>query len=198
MLFPFSPVTKTVCAEQCDGRCFGPWVSNCCHRECAGGCSGPKDTDCFVCTHTYTQEHAHAHSPTCVWTQTCMHAHTHTNTHTHTHIYIHFIKLIVTKEKALLSITCCHGEQSQTVKDRVFDYRPASLFLPFLFLFSSLVHQSFYLICDILCECEVISIRGYSYFHREVAPDTESPCLNCLLPKGIVFPLWCNPFDQDP
>uniref|UniRef100_A0A8C7GTA2 Receptor protein-tyrosine kinase n=1 Tax=Oncorhynchus kisutch TaxID=8019 RepID=A0A8C7GTA2_ONCKI len=45
-----SAVTKTVCAEQCDGRCFGPWVSNCCHRECAGGCSGPKDTDCFACT----------------------------------------------------------------------------------------------------------------------------------------------------
>uniref|UniRef100_A0A8C2PZI3 Receptor protein-tyrosine kinase n=1 Tax=Cyprinus carpio TaxID=7962 RepID=A0A8C2PZI3_CYPCA len=42
-------VTKTVCAEQCDGRCFGPYVSNCCHRECAGGCFGPKDTDCFVC-----------------------------------------------------------------------------------------------------------------------------------------------------
>jgi len=51
-------VTKTVCAEQCDGRCFGPYVSDCCHRECAGGCSGPKDTDCFVChthTHTHTQ-----------------------------------------------------------------------------------------------------------------------------------------------
>lgn len=46
-LFPLT-VTKTVCAEQCDGRCFGPYVSNCCHRECAGGCSGPKDTDCFV------------------------------------------------------------------------------------------------------------------------------------------------------
>lgn len=48
--FSFSSltVTKTVCAEQCDGRCFGPYVSNCCHRECAGGCSGPKDTDCFV------------------------------------------------------------------------------------------------------------------------------------------------------
>uniref|UniRef100_A0A8C2JH01 Receptor protein-tyrosine kinase n=1 Tax=Cyprinus carpio TaxID=7962 RepID=A0A8C2JH01_CYPCA len=43
-------VTKTVCAEQCDGRCFGPYVSNCCHRECAGGCFGPKDTDCFACT----------------------------------------------------------------------------------------------------------------------------------------------------
>lgn len=48
-------VTKTVCAEQCDGRCFGPYVSDCCHRECAGGCSGPKDTDCFVRhTHTHT------------------------------------------------------------------------------------------------------------------------------------------------
>uniref|UniRef100_A0A671Y7I3 receptor protein-tyrosine kinase n=1 Tax=Sparus aurata TaxID=8175 RepID=A0A671Y7I3_SPAAU len=43
-------LTKTVCAEQCDGRCFGPYVSDCCHRECAGGCSGPKDTDCFACT----------------------------------------------------------------------------------------------------------------------------------------------------
>ncbi|XP_055786585.1 receptor tyrosine-protein kinase erbB-4-like [Salvelinus fontinalis] len=43
-------LTKTVCAEQCDDRCFGPYVSNCCHRECAGGCSGPKDTDCFACT----------------------------------------------------------------------------------------------------------------------------------------------------
>lgn len=45
-----STVTKTVCAEQCDGRCFGPYVSDCCHRECAGGCYGPKDTDCFVST----------------------------------------------------------------------------------------------------------------------------------------------------
>lgn len=43
-----STVTRTVCAEQCDGRCYGPYVSDCCHRECAGGCSGPKDTDCFV------------------------------------------------------------------------------------------------------------------------------------------------------
>ncbi|TWW80675.1 Receptor tyrosine-protein kinase erbB-4 [Takifugu flavidus] len=43
-------VTKTVCAEQCDGRCFGPYISDCCHRECAGGCYGPKDTDCFACT----------------------------------------------------------------------------------------------------------------------------------------------------
>lgn len=42
------PVTKVVCAEQCDGRCYGRSVSECCHRECAGGCSGPKDTDCFV------------------------------------------------------------------------------------------------------------------------------------------------------
>lgn len=52
-------VTKTVCAEQCDGRCFGPYVSDCCHRECAGGCSGPKDTDCFVRhTHTHTLPHS--------------------------------------------------------------------------------------------------------------------------------------------
>lgn len=46
--FPARAVTKTVCAEQCDGRCYGPYVSDCCHRECAGGCYGPKDTDCFV------------------------------------------------------------------------------------------------------------------------------------------------------
>lgn len=49
------PVTKTVCAEQCDGRCFGPFVSDCCHRECAGGCYGPKETDCFVSQLACTQ-----------------------------------------------------------------------------------------------------------------------------------------------
>ncbi|MCI4393528.1 hypothetical protein PGIGA_G00158400 [Pangasianodon gigas] len=43
-------LTKTVCADQCDSRCFSPYVSDCCHRECAGGCSGPKHTDCFACT----------------------------------------------------------------------------------------------------------------------------------------------------
>ncbi|XP_032880198.1 receptor tyrosine-protein kinase erbB-4 isoform X1 [Amblyraja radiata] len=43
-------LTKTVCAQQCDERCFSPFVSDCCHRECAGGCSGPKDTNCFACT----------------------------------------------------------------------------------------------------------------------------------------------------
>ncbi|XP_069790067.1 receptor tyrosine-protein kinase erbB-4-like isoform X2 [Narcine bancroftii] len=43
-------LTKTVCAQQCDKRCFSPFVSDCCHRECAGGCSGPKDSDCFACT----------------------------------------------------------------------------------------------------------------------------------------------------
>ncbi|XP_060754450.1 receptor tyrosine-protein kinase erbB-4-like [Neoarius graeffei] len=42
-------LTKTVCADQCDSRCFSPYVSDCCHRECAGGCSGPKHTDCFAC-----------------------------------------------------------------------------------------------------------------------------------------------------
>lgn len=52
--FPLT-VTKTVCAEQCDGRCFGPFVSDCCHRECAGGCYGPKETDCFVRRLTCTQ-----------------------------------------------------------------------------------------------------------------------------------------------
>lgn len=55
-------VTKTVCAEQCDGRCFGPYVSDCCHRECAGGCSGPKDTDCFV--RQIAHKHTHTHTVT--------------------------------------------------------------------------------------------------------------------------------------
>ncbi|GAA6091038.1 receptor tyrosine-protein kinase erbB-4-like isoform X1, partial [Tachysurus ichikawai] len=43
-------LTKTVCADQCDSRCFSPYLSDCCHRECAGGCLGPKHTDCFACT----------------------------------------------------------------------------------------------------------------------------------------------------
>uniref|UniRef100_A0A8C5EMT5 Receptor protein-tyrosine kinase n=1 Tax=Gouania willdenowi TaxID=441366 RepID=A0A8C5EMT5_GOUWI len=42
-------LTKTVCAPQCSGRCFGRNPSDCCHNECAGGCTGPLDTDCFAC-----------------------------------------------------------------------------------------------------------------------------------------------------
>ncbi|XP_062852662.1 receptor tyrosine-protein kinase erbB-3a [Trichomycterus rosablanca] len=42
-------LTKTVCAPQCNGRCFGRSPSECCHIECAGGCTGPQDTDCFAC-----------------------------------------------------------------------------------------------------------------------------------------------------
>uniref|UniRef100_A0A8D3CSA9 Receptor protein-tyrosine kinase n=1 Tax=Scophthalmus maximus TaxID=52904 RepID=A0A8D3CSA9_SCOMX len=42
-------LTKTVCAPQCNRRCFGRRPSECCHIECAGGCTGPLDTDCFVC-----------------------------------------------------------------------------------------------------------------------------------------------------
>lgn len=42
-------LTKTVCAPQCNGRCFGRNPSECCHIECAGGCTGPPDTDCFAC-----------------------------------------------------------------------------------------------------------------------------------------------------
>ncbi|XP_057701747.1 receptor tyrosine-protein kinase erbB-3-like [Corythoichthys intestinalis] len=42
-------LTKTVCAPQCNGRCFGTNPSECCHNECAGGCTGPLDTDCFAC-----------------------------------------------------------------------------------------------------------------------------------------------------
>ncbi|XP_036386465.1 receptor tyrosine-protein kinase erbB-3-like isoform X1 [Megalops cyprinoides] len=44
-------LTKTVCAPQCNGRCFGTSPSDCCHSECAGGCTGAQDTDCFACSH---------------------------------------------------------------------------------------------------------------------------------------------------
>uniref|UniRef100_A0A671X6M9 Receptor protein-tyrosine kinase n=1 Tax=Sparus aurata TaxID=8175 RepID=A0A671X6M9_SPAAU len=42
-------LTKTVCAPQCNSRCFGRSPSECCHIECAGGCTGPLDTNCFAC-----------------------------------------------------------------------------------------------------------------------------------------------------
>ncbi|XP_034022553.1 receptor tyrosine-protein kinase erbB-3a isoform X2 [Thalassophryne amazonica] len=42
-------LTKTVCAPQCNGHCFGRSPSECCHVECAGGCTGPLNTDCFAC-----------------------------------------------------------------------------------------------------------------------------------------------------
>uniref|UniRef100_H3DAT2 Receptor protein-tyrosine kinase n=1 Tax=Tetraodon nigroviridis TaxID=99883 RepID=H3DAT2_TETNG len=42
-------LTKTVCAPQCNFRCFGRSPGECCHSECAGGCTGPLDTDCFAC-----------------------------------------------------------------------------------------------------------------------------------------------------
>ncbi|KAJ8359104.1 hypothetical protein SKAU_G00156290 [Synaphobranchus kaupii] len=44
-------LTKTVCAPQCNGRCFGTGPSECCHVECAGGCTGPQDIECFACSH---------------------------------------------------------------------------------------------------------------------------------------------------
>uniref|UniRef100_A0A673BQT8 receptor protein-tyrosine kinase n=1 Tax=Sphaeramia orbicularis TaxID=375764 RepID=A0A673BQT8_9TELE len=44
-------VTKTVCAPQCNGRCFGTSPRDCCHIECAAGCKGPLDMDCFACRH---------------------------------------------------------------------------------------------------------------------------------------------------
>uniref|UniRef100_A0A8C2ALS8 Receptor protein-tyrosine kinase n=1 Tax=Cyprinus carpio TaxID=7962 RepID=A0A8C2ALS8_CYPCA len=42
-------LTKTVCAPQCNARCFGHSPSECCHIECAEGCTGPLDTNCFAC-----------------------------------------------------------------------------------------------------------------------------------------------------
>ncbi|XP_067384195.1 receptor tyrosine-protein kinase erbB-3b isoform X2 [Channa argus] len=40
-------LTKTVCAPQCNGRCFGTSPRDCCHPECAAGCKGPLDVDCL-------------------------------------------------------------------------------------------------------------------------------------------------------
>ncbi|XP_059185398.1 receptor tyrosine-protein kinase erbB-3a isoform X2 [Centropristis striata] len=42
-------LTKTVCAPQCNSRCFGRSPSECCNIECAGGCNGPLETNCFAC-----------------------------------------------------------------------------------------------------------------------------------------------------
>uniref|UniRef100_A0A8D0AUH1 receptor protein-tyrosine kinase n=1 Tax=Sander lucioperca TaxID=283035 RepID=A0A8D0AUH1_SANLU len=42
---------STVCAPQCNGRCFGTSPRDCCHIECAAGCKGPLDVDCFACRH---------------------------------------------------------------------------------------------------------------------------------------------------
>ncbi|KAM8830774.1 LOW QUALITY PROTEIN: receptor tyrosine-protein kinase erbB-3-like [Synchiropus picturatus] len=44
-------LTRTVCAPQCNGRCFGTSPRDCCHIECAAGCRGPLDVDCFACRH---------------------------------------------------------------------------------------------------------------------------------------------------
>uniref|UniRef100_A0AAX7U8R6 Receptor protein-tyrosine kinase n=1 Tax=Astatotilapia calliptera TaxID=8154 RepID=A0AAX7U8R6_ASTCA len=44
-------LTKTVCAPQCNSRCFGTSPRDCCHIECAAGCKGPQDVDCFACRH---------------------------------------------------------------------------------------------------------------------------------------------------
>ncbi|XP_072511106.1 receptor tyrosine-protein kinase erbB-3-like [Notamacropus eugenii] len=44
-------VTKTMCAPQCNGHCFGPNPNQSCHDECAGGCGSPWETDCFACRH---------------------------------------------------------------------------------------------------------------------------------------------------
>ncbi|TRY54340.1 hypothetical protein DNTS_021314 [Danionella cerebrum] len=57
-------VTKTVCAPQCYGHCFGTNPNECCHTECAGGCIGPRDTDCFACRHV---NHSASCVPHCPW-----------------------------------------------------------------------------------------------------------------------------------
>lgn len=42
-------LTKTICAQQCSGRCRGKSPSDCCHNQCAAGCTGPRESDCLVC-----------------------------------------------------------------------------------------------------------------------------------------------------
>ncbi|EPQ02825.1 Epidermal growth factor receptor [Myotis brandtii] len=43
------PLTKTICAQQCSGRCRGKSPSDCCHNQCAAGCTGPRESDRLVC-----------------------------------------------------------------------------------------------------------------------------------------------------
>ncbi|XP_023594089.1 epidermal growth factor receptor isoform X2 [Trichechus manatus latirostris] len=42
-------LTKTICAQQCSGRCRGKSPSDCCHNQCAAGCTGPRESDCLIC-----------------------------------------------------------------------------------------------------------------------------------------------------
>ncbi|XP_076149623.1 epidermal growth factor receptor [Alosa pseudoharengus] len=42
-------LTKTICADQCSGRCKGPRPIDCCNEYCAAGCTGPRPTDCLAC-----------------------------------------------------------------------------------------------------------------------------------------------------
>ncbi|XP_026872274.2 receptor tyrosine-protein kinase erbB-3b isoform X2 [Electrophorus electricus] len=56
-------LTKTVCAPQCHGRCFGTSPQDCCDIECAGGCTGPLNTDCFACQHVNHSGACVSHCP---------------------------------------------------------------------------------------------------------------------------------------
>ncbi|XP_066526360.1 receptor tyrosine-protein kinase erbB-3b [Hoplias malabaricus] len=56
-------LTKTVCAPQCHGRCFGTSPRDCCNTECAGGCTGPLETDCFACRHVNHSGACVSHCP---------------------------------------------------------------------------------------------------------------------------------------
>lgn len=56
-------VTKTVCAPQCNGRCFGTSPRDCCHIECAAGCKGPLDIDCFVSAPSLQPRHCRLSIP---------------------------------------------------------------------------------------------------------------------------------------
>ncbi|KAM8977527.1 receptor tyrosine-protein kinase erbB-3-like [Pelodytes ibericus] len=42
-------LTKTICAQQCNGRCYGRKPTECCHDECAGGCTGSSALQCVAC-----------------------------------------------------------------------------------------------------------------------------------------------------
>lgn len=46
-------LNKVVCADQCDGRCFGTAPNACCHQECAAGCNNATKRDCWGCKHFY-------------------------------------------------------------------------------------------------------------------------------------------------
>uniref|UniRef100_A0A8C5MKE9 Receptor protein-tyrosine kinase n=1 Tax=Leptobrachium leishanense TaxID=445787 RepID=A0A8C5MKE9_9ANUR len=55
--------TKTICAQQCNRRCYGTMPTECCHDECAGGCTGSTNSQCVACRHFNNDGQCVPHCP---------------------------------------------------------------------------------------------------------------------------------------